>query len=71
MTNLQEMFQKEQNLYSITNERHRLSNVKRKRVAVLAKPRKCKPDAVNGFLQGVGLRDHAFFILETCVDKIL
>jgi hypothetical protein len=47
MTYLPEMLQTEKNVKSSTNGQHRLSNVKRKRLAVLAKPRRCKPGAVN------------------------
>jgi hypothetical protein len=32
-----------------TNKRNRLSDVKRKRLEVLAKPQRCKPDAVCVF----------------------
>jgi hypothetical protein len=32
-----------------TNRQHRSSNDKRKRLAVLAKPRRCRPGAVNVF----------------------
>jgi hypothetical protein len=49
MTYLPEMFQTEKDVNASTNGQHRLSNVKRKRLAVLAKPRRCKPGAVNVF----------------------
>jgi hypothetical protein len=49
MTYLPEMFQTEKHVKALTNGQHRLSNVKRKLLAVLAKPRKCEPGAVNVF----------------------
>jgi hypothetical protein len=57
MTNLQEMFLTGKNARSgikttsnsTANEQHPLSNVKPKRLAVLAKPRRCKPVAVSVF----------------------
>jgi len=70
MPNPQEMFQTEKKVNLSTNRQNRLSNVKRKRLAVLSKPRRWKPGAVNVFLNGVGLKDHAFFVSETCVDGI-
>jgi hypothetical protein len=49
MPNPQEMLQTEKNLNFSTNGQHRLSNVKHKRLAVLAEPRRWKPGAVNVF----------------------
>jgi hypothetical protein len=49
MTYFQEMVQTEKSVNSSTNGRNRLSNAKRKQLAVLAKPQRCKPDAVCVF----------------------
>jgi hypothetical protein len=55
---------------SSTNGQHRLSNVKTKRLAVLEKPQRCKPEAVNVFLYGVASRNHAFFVLKIYGDEM-
>jgi hypothetical protein len=64
MFNPQEMFQTQKNGNFSSKRLNRLSNFKRKWIAVLTKPRKGKPAAVDLFLNGVGLRDHAFFVSE-------
>jgi hypothetical protein len=43
------MAQIEKGLNFSTNKRNRLPDVKTKRLAVLAKPQRCKPDAVCVF----------------------
>jgi hypothetical protein len=63
MPNPQEMFKVEKNVVSSTDRQYRLPNVKRKWLAVLAKPRRWKPGADHVFF-GVGLKDHAFFVSE-------
>jgi hypothetical protein len=68
MPNPQAMFQTEKYDNSSTNRQNRLSHVKRKRLALLSKPRRWKPGAVNVFFHGVGLKYHAFFVSETCMD---
>jgi hypothetical protein len=64
MTIPQEMFQTQKNGKSSSIRQNHLSRIKRKRIAVLSKPRKGKPGAVDLLLNGVGLNDHAYFISE-------
>jgi len=58
------MFHTEKNVNSSTDRQNRLSNVKRKWIAVLTKPRRWKSGADNVTFDGVGFKDHAFFVSE-------
>jgi hypothetical protein len=64
MPNPQEMFQTEKNVNFSTDRHNRFSNVRRKWLAVLTKPRRWKPGADSFIFYGVGLKDHAFFVSE-------
>jgi hypothetical protein len=66
----QEMFQRQKNVNSSTNRPNCSLNIKPKRLEVLIKQRRWKPDAINVFCwHGVGLKHHAFFVLNDIADR--
>jgi hypothetical protein len=71
MSNPQEMFQTKKNVNFSTNRQNRLSNFKRKRFAVLAKPRILKPGAVKVFCLAWDEKTTPFFSERFCEPESL
>jgi hypothetical protein len=71
MPNPPEMFQTEKNVNSSTNRQNRSSNVKRKQLAVLTKPRRWKPGAVNVFFAWRGIKGPRLFCFRTILQTVI
>jgi len=70
MPNLPKMFHTEKNDDLSTNRTNRLTHDKRKRLAVLTKPQRWKPVAVNVFFGWRGIYGPRLFCFKTCDEEM-